>query len=209
MGQNSVGSLVVMQDGKPAPAQYRHFKIQTVVGPDDFASMKEVLGRRLAQYRKAELNAPAKVPSPNSFANLPDLIIIDGGKGQLSAAREAIVGAGLGAIPTFGLAKREEELFQPGEDEPIILPRESQSLFLVQRIRDEAHRFAITHHRGLRAKAMIRSRLDEVTGVGPAKKRALLQRFGDLQGIRLASPEELETVPGITHAIALRLRELL
>jgi excinuclease ABC subunit C len=141
-----------------------------------------------------------------SFAALPDLLLIDGGKGQLGAAYEVLVEAGLADVPVFGLAKRNEELFRPDQADPIVLPRDSPTLFLVQRVRDEAHRFAITRHRARRAKSALRSRLDVVPGLGPVRKRALLRRFGSVEAISRASLEELSEV--VPEVVALRIKEL-
>jgi excinuclease ABC subunit C len=140
---------------------------------------------------------------------LPDLVIIDGGKGQLNAALEAMRDVAAPAVATVGLAKEREEIFRPGHSEPLLLPRASQALYLVQRVRDEAHRFAITYHRNVRQKRMVGSRLDTVQGIGPKRKKALIQRFGSVDGIRKASDEELRSLPGITDDILSRLREQL
>jgi excinuclease ABC subunit C len=300
MGTNSVGSMVVFEDGRPRPAHYRFFGIKTVEGANDFASIQETLRRRFARWvriaREEAASEPQDVPvddpagsnggnriggstlpddadtldgdagavysngdggsngaasdkgdgaagstasgdaaggapataradsvettrvirrrgsrargeSEDSFGILPDLILIDGGKGQLNAARAVLDDAGLADIPIFGLAKQNEELFRPGVAEPIVLPRESPTLFLVQRIRDEAHRFAITRHRARRAKSALRSKLDVVPGLGPTRKRALLRRFGSVDGIREASVEEL--AGEVPRPVALRIKELL
>ena len=222
MGTNSVGSMVVFEDGRPEPSRYRFFGIKTVSGPDDFASMKETLRRRFARYIAAGGAVDVPVVDPagangekprtrttdDSFAALPDLIIIDGGKGQLASARAAVIDAGLGEIPMFGLAKRNEELFGTDGKEPIVLPKDSPTLFLVQRIRDEAHRFAITRHRSKRGKTALESKLDIVPGLGPARRRALLHQFGSLDAIRTASVEELVATPGIPLSLAHRIKEL-
>jgi len=269
MGTNSVGSMVVFEDGRPRPDHYRHFGIRTVEGADDFASMAETLRRRFVRHLRAlqeEADGDIPVDDPDgsngaerrpgggaledaagegaagegaagdgaadegsanegaadegaagarrrrphraeeSFAALPDLLLIDGGKGQLGAAREVLVEAGLAEVPVFGLAKRNEELFRPDQPDPIVLPRDSPTLFLVQRVRDEAHRFAITRHRARRAKSALRSRLDVVPGLGPVRKRTLLRRFGSVEAIGLASVEELSEV--VPEVVALRIKEL-
>ena len=197
-GTESVGSMVVFEEGQPKKDQYRRFRIKTVEGPNDFASMYEVLSRRFAhaaaEQEQAEENA--------KFAKLPDLIIIDGGKGQPQFARRAMAEQGYSDIATFGLAKKEELLFQENEDEPIVLPRDSQSLFLVQRIRDEAHRFAITYHRSLRGKRNLASVLDDIPGVGEKRKKKLLQHFGSFSKIQEATVEELAEVDGISTTVA-------
>ncbi|GAW29782.1 excinuclease ABC subunit C [Carboxydocella sp. ULO1] len=198
-GSESVGSMVVFLDGKPAPECYRRFKIKTVIGPDDFASMAEVLRRRLERARKGD----------EKFAQLPDLLIVDGGKGQLAAARRVMEELGFGHIPTFGLAKEEEWLFAPHQSEPIILPRQSQGLYLLQRIRDEAHRFALTYHRKLRTQRNLRSVLEEVPGIGSKRKQALYKHFGSLAKIRAATVEELAAVPGMNQQVAQALWEWL
>ncbi|HEV7678808.1 MAG TPA: excinuclease ABC subunit UvrC [Candidatus Dormibacteraeota bacterium] len=287
MGTNSVGSMVVFEDGRPRPGHYRFFGIKTVEGANDFASMQETLRRRFARWVQvarreaagelddvpvddpagsnggtqiadaeseegtvADITAnlvdaavnganghddasphngsgtprdslqstqPSRVigrrgrkprdPDEDSFGVLPDLVLIDGGKGQLNAARTVLDEAGLTDIPVFGLAKQNEELFRPGVSEPIVLPRDSPTLFLVQRVRDEAHRFAITRHRARRSKAALRSKLDVVPGLGPTRKRALLRRFGSVEGIREASVEDLSSE--VPRSVALRVKELL
>ena len=187
-GTDSVASMVVMIDGEPKKKEYRKFRIKTVEGANDFASMAEVLTRRLNRALSAS----------EGFEALPDLIIVDGGKGQLSAAFEILRSMGLDeSIDICGLAKREEELFLPGKSDPVVLGRRSMALRLVTNLRDEAHRFAITYHRGLREKRQSRSRLDAVPGVGPARKKALLKAFGSLSGVEKASLAELKAVNGI------------
>jgi len=278
MGTNSVGSMVVFEDGRPRPGHYRFFGIKTVEGANDFASMQETLRRRFTRYLRAArqdaagefddvpVDDPAgsnggsaiageedarddaspggaqrseetgadgahptngsagpvieptrvirgrrsgarRAPEEDSFGLLPDLILIDGGKGQLNAAREVLDEAGLSDIAIFGLAKQNEELFRPGVAAPILLPLDSPTMFLVQRVRDEAHRFAITRHRARRGKAALRSKLDVVPGLGPARKRALLRRFGSIEGIREAGVDDLSTE--VPRAVALRIKELL
>ena len=231
MGTNSVGSMVVFEDGRPRPAHYRHFGIRTVEGANDFASIQETLRRRLRRYlgsahRRDDVpledpdgsnggtaSVPASRPptggDDESFGTLPDLILIDGGRGQLSAACAVLAEAGLGEVPVFGLAKQNEELFAPGSQVPIVLPRDSATLFLIQRVRDEAHRFAITRHRARRGKTALGSRLDVVPGLGPARRRALLKQFGSIEAIRQATVDDLCAVPGVTRPVALRIHELL
>ena len=286
MGTNSVGSMVVFEDGRPRPGHYRFFGIKTVEGANDFASMQEALRRRFGRWLRLaredaagesddmpledpagsnggnriagesgeptsntaapESNAAGDVDDAepdadaaadglhangqaaagteptrviarrrggrlnaeeDSFGILPDLILIDGGKGQLNAAREVLEDAGLDEIPIFGLAKQNEELFRPGVAAPILLPKDSPTMFLVQRVRDEAHRFAITRHRARRGKAALRSKLDVVPGLGPARKRALLRRFGSVDGVRDASLDDLASE--VPRPVALRIKELL
>jgi excinuclease ABC subunit C len=187
-GQEAVASMVVFEAGRANPSAYRRFRIKTVEGPDDFASMAEVIRRRFINARNGN---PRFVP-------LPDLVVVDGGKGQLSAARAVMRELGYARIPTVGLAKQEEWLFLEEREEPLILPRDTQGLHLLQRLRDEAHRFAITYHRLLRGKRNLSSVLDDIPGLGPKRKAALLKHFGlSLQKIRQASLEELEKVEGL------------
>ncbi|MBA3424470.1 MAG: excinuclease ABC subunit UvrC [Rubrobacteraceae bacterium] len=196
MGTNSVASMVVFQGGRPAKDQYRRFKIRTVEGADDFASMAEVIRRRLERLKAED----------EKFTPAPDLILLDGGKGQLSAVTPVVdemgVGTELPDIPLRSLAKRDEEVYEPGRPEPVILARESPELHLLQRVRDEAHRFANTYHRKLRGQAMTASVLDELPGVGPARKRLLLEHFGTPEAFTNASLQEIEAVPGIPGRVA-------
>lgn len=221
-GTNVVGSMVVFQDGKPKPAHYRRFKIKTVEGVDDYASMQEMLRRRfnrlgIARAKQGQLGDDDSTAEENTGGNtkgdtwgiLPDLVLIDGGKGHLSAALEVLLQLGLDDIPLASLAKENEWLFVPHTPEPIDLPRTSQALYLVQRIRDEAHRFAITYHRNLRSKSNLRSSIDMVTGIGPKRKRMLLRRFGSIQGIKDAPVDEIAAVPGLTRSLAVRLKQTL
>ena len=209
-GSNTVASMVVFEDGKPKTTHYRRFKMKTVDGVDDFASMREVLRRRfnrLASARAIEQHGEEDRPSVDSFGVIPDLVLIDGGKGQLSAALEVLLEMGLDDIPLASLAKENEELFVPHTPEPIILPRDSHALYLVQRIRDEAHRFAITYHRNLRSKNSLKSPIDNVSGIGPKRKRMLMRRFGTLKGIKEAAVDDLASVPGMTRSLAIRLKQ--
>ncbi|MCL6472042.1 MAG: excinuclease ABC subunit UvrC [Firmicutes bacterium] len=194
-GRNSVGSMVVFKDGRPAKDDYRKFRISRVEGMNDYAMMYEVISRRL-EHRKANFDP--------SFSDEPDLIIVDGGKPQLSAAVSAMQKAGFEDIPVFGLAKREEEIYAPGIDKPIRLDRGSDALKLLQRVRDEAHRFAITYHRSLRGKAMVESALDKIPGIGENRKRLLLKHFGSPAAIAAADLEELKSVPGLPGIVAER-----
>ena len=209
-GSNTVASMVVFEDGQPKTTHYRRFKMKTVDGVDDFASMREVLRRRfnrLASARAIEQRGEEDRPSVDSFGVIPDLVLIDGGKGQLSAALEVLLEMGLDDIPLASLAKENEELFVPHTPEPIILPRDSHALYLVQRIRDEAHRFAITYHRNLRSKNSLKSPIDNVSGIGPKRKRMLMRRFGTLKGIKEAAVDDLASVPGMTRSLAIRLKQ--
>jgi len=202
-GTASVGSMVVFEQGVPNKALYRHFNIKTVCGPDDFASMEEVLERRFRRWKSAqEMSGPGVKQDP-SFAFLPDLLMVDGGKGQLGRAVKILDEFGLAdRVPVVGLAKQQEELFRPGTSESLLLPRHSQGLYLIQRIRDEAHRFAITAHRKSRGKIGVASRLDAIPGIGPSRRKALLTKFGSIEAIRNATLEELTSVKGITEEIA-------
>jgi excinuclease ABC subunit C len=205
-GTDTVGSMVVFVDGRPAPGQYRRFRIRTVQGTDDFASHREVLRRR---FRRAALEMEEGTSADEARWRMPDLVLIDGGKGQVSAAKEVLDDLGLHDLPLAGIAKQREELFLPGVRDPVVLPATSAALQLVQRLRDEAHRFAITYHRTLRGKRQTRSAFDELPGVGPKRRRALLRAFGSVRRIREASVEELAAVPGIGRGLAERLHEAL
>lgn len=210
-GTAAVGSMVVFEQGVPRKNLYRRFNIRSVSGPDDFASMEEVLTRRFNRWKAAQEQAEAPGKKPDqAFLRLPDFLIVDGGKGQLGRAVAVLEKFGLsGKFPVAGLAKQNEELFFPDKALPLILPRQSQALFLIQRIRDEAHRFAITSHRQQRTKAGLASRLEKVPGIGPKRRKALLERFGSIDGILGASPEELVLVNGITPALAQTIKEVL
>ena len=197
-GQQSVASMVVFIDGVPAKKEYRRFRIKTVEGANDFASMKEVLGRRYAHaLREQEAGEP-----DGQFTDLPDLILIDGGPQQVRFALEAFQELGLNPPKMFGLAEKEEEIWLPGAEEPIRLDHHTPELQLVQRVRNEAHRFGIIHHRQLRAKAFIHSQLEDIPGIGPARRKALLKAFGSLKAIREASVEDIAAVKGMTHETA-------
>jgi excinuclease ABC subunit C len=207
-GDSAVGAMVVFEDGRPRSDHYRHFRIKFVPGPNDFAMLQEVLRRRLERLESAQRREDADVVGDRSFTSRPDLILIDGGKGQLSAALEVLESAGYADIPTFALAKEREEIFAPGRAEPIVQEKSSPGMFLVQRIRDEAHRFAITHHRKVRTKKALTSPLDSVEGIGPTRKRALLRHFGSVQAIREAAVEEIVAL-GVPERLARRLKETL
>jgi excinuclease ABC subunit C len=219
-GTSTVASMVVFKDGQPSTSEYRRFRIKTVAGQDDFASMREVLTRRFKRLATASREAIAAsadsetgtsaaasaaatpVVEPSPWDEVPGLVIIDGGKGQLGAALDVMRDLGLRDVPVCGLAKREEEIFMQDIDEPIVLPRTSEALYLVQRIRDEAHRFAITYHRKVRGTAATKSVLDAIPGIGPHRKRALLRKFGSVKAIREASVEEIATTVGFTRRLA-------
>ena len=220
-GSNVVASMVVFIDGRPATSEYRRFRIKTVdtsEGPNDFASMAEVIQRRfkrLGEERRAERAKGFDVPDDPSTAKtdeddqsesegwgaIPDLVIVDGGKGQVSAAHDVMRNLAVDDIPLAGLAKREELLFQVDSSDPVRLDRRSQGLYLVQRIRDEAHRFAISYHRRLRARQTSQSTLDRIKGIGPRRKKALLRKFGSLQAIREADVTDLAATPGDDAAV--------
>jgi excinuclease ABC subunit C len=199
MGTNTTASMVVFEGGTPKKADYRRFNVRGGEEgvPDDFAAMEEVLGRRLAQWEKQQDLSPHDPKRNESFATLPNLVVIDGGPGQLSAGVRALQGFRDKGVTVVSLAKRLEEVFVPGMRAPILLAHDTPELQLLQRIRDEAHRFAITHHRQRRDKQLTTSILDELPGVGPARKRALLQHFGSPEAFLAASRQELEQVPGL------------
>jgi excinuclease ABC subunit C len=202
-GTAAVGSMVVFEQGVPSKKNYRRFNIKSVEGPDDFASMQEVLTRRFKRWLAAREDSSVGAKPDEAFAVLPDLLIVDGGKGQLSRAVAVLEEFGLmNQVPVAGLAKQQEELFVPGRSLSIRLDRHSQGLYLLQRIRDEAHRFAITAHRKRRTKQGMASRLDSIPGIGPNRRRALLTKFGSIDRIQGATVEQLQEVPGITEVLA-------
>jgi excinuclease ABC subunit C len=196
---DTVGSMVVFEDGLPKRADYRRFEIKGVPGQDDFASMEEMLRRRFARLIR-ERDEPI-VSGRRRFSYPPSLVVVDGGKGQLGICSKVLADMGLD-IPHIGLAKRLEEVYFPGQPEPLMIPRGSEALFVLQHIRDEAHRFAITYHRQKRAKRALVSPLDEVAGVGPSRKKALLKRFGSLTKLRDASVDDIAATPGIGPELA-------
>jgi excinuclease ABC subunit C len=200
-GSDSVGSMVVFEEGRPRTGEYRRFKIRTVEGPNDFASHQEVLRRRFRRAKAGDEGSEEAL----RWA-MPDLVIVDGGKGQVSAAKQVLDELGLHDLPLAGLAKEREELFLPGSSVPIVLPPTSSALYLVQRLRDEAHRFAITYHRDLRSKRQTRSAFDDLEGVGPKRRRALLRVFGSAKRVREAPVEQIAAVPGIGTALAARIK---
>jgi excinuclease ABC subunit C len=210
-GEHTVASMVVFEGGATKKADYRRFRIrgERPHGPDDFASMEEVLTRRLNRYLEQADLSPHDRERDASFASLPSLIVIDGGKGQLSAGIKALRPFLERGVTVVGLAKREEEVFVPGRSAPIDLDPGAEASKLLQRVRDEAHRFAIEHHRGRRDRAMTVSVLDELKGVGPVRKRALLQHFGSPERFLAATREELEAVPGVPGKLARQIHEQL
>jgi len=195
-GTSVVSSMVVFEDGRPAKHAYRRFRAKITDRNDDFANMHDTLRRRFQ-----------RLASDGEGWPVPDLVMLDGGKGQLAAGQAALSDAGLLQIPIAALAKEREELFVPSRPDPIVLPRTSQGLYLVQRIRDEAHRFAVTYHQNVRGKRAVRSVLDDVDGVGPARKRALLRRFGSVRAMREAPVEDVAAVVGVGPALAERIKQ--
>jgi excinuclease ABC subunit C len=208
-GAATTGSLVVFVKGVARKSDYRRFQIRTVAGSDDYASMREMLRRRFRRVGDAELHAAdALGTKKSSWDLLPDLLMVDGGKGQLGVALEVLDEFGLReVVPAIGLAKQEEEVFVPGRSEPLRLPRSSEGLYLLQRIRDEAHRFAVSYHRQVRGRQTVISQLDGVPGIGARRRSALLRQFGSVEAIRAASVEELAAVPGMTRKAAEALKE--
>src|SRR3954471_21505797 len=200
-GRESVASMVVFEDGKPRSGEYRRFRIKTVEGANDVASHQEVLRRRFRRVRAGEEGSAEEL----RWA-LPDLVIVDGGKPQVNGAKAVLDELGLHEMPVVGLAKGREELCPPFTSTPIVLPPTSPALYLVQRIRDEAHRFAITYHRSLRAKSTVRSAFDELPGVGPKRRRALLRVFGSARRVREAPVEQIAAVPGIGSKLAAQIK---
>jgi excinuclease ABC subunit C len=196
---DTVGSMVVFEDGLPKRQDYRRFSIKGVAGQDDFASMEEMLRRRFERLRK-ERTQPREERS-RRFSYPPALVVVDGGRGQLSVATKVLTELDL-AIPHIGLAKRLEEVYFPDRPDPLMIPRGSEALFVLQHLRDEAHRFAVTYHRQKREKRALASPLDEIPGVGPARKKALLKRFGSLTRLRAAEPEEISATPGVGPELA-------
>jgi len=198
-GALAVGSMVVLEKGWPKPAHYRRFRIKTVAGADDYAMIQETLRRRFKRGLAGE----------GTWAIIPDLVLIDGGKGQLNAALELRQELGLDSIPMVSLAKENEEVFIPGDPQPVYIAKDSPALHILQRARDEAHRFAISYHRRLRHKEGITSALDNIPGIGPRRKKALLKKFGSIEAIKEASSEELSQTEGITSAVAQKVKEYL
>ncbi len=202
-GAETTGSMVVFLQGVPRKSYYRRFTIRGVEGQDDYASMAEVLQRRFRRWEIAQSEEMLGTRDTKGWAKLPDLLLVDGGKGQLTVAQEVLVSFDLTeTVALAALAKQHEELYMPGRKNPVILPRRSQGLFLVQRVRDEAHRFAVSHHRHRRRKVGLTSRLESIRGVGPARRKALLKTFGSIEAIRAATVEELAAVPRMPRQVA-------
>ena len=204
-GTNTVASMVVLEDGVPRRSDYRRFKIRTVDGQDDFAAMEETVRRRFRAYL-AERDR--SVAEQGRFSYPPSLVLVDGGPGQLGRAVRVLDELDLD-IPAIGLAKRMEEVYLPGKPEPVRIPRDAEALYLLQQVRDEAHRFAITYHRNLRSKTGMQSALDSIPGIGPKRKRALLRKFGSLKGVREASVEDIATTVGFTMTLAQKVKDSL
>jgi excinuclease ABC subunit C len=228
-GTEVVGSMVVFEDGLPRKSEYRRFVIRQVEGQNDVAAMHEVITRRFRRLidDRAAMTRTANAVSgntdddegpllvdpttgaPRRFAYAPSLVVVDGGPPQVAAAAKALHELGIDDIALCGLAKRLEEVWLPDIDEPVILPRTSEGLYLLQRLRDEAHRFAITHHRTRRSKSMVESLLDQVPGLGEVRRKALIKYFGSLKKLRAASVEEIATVPGFGTKTAMAIKEAL
>ena len=198
-GKSAVGAMVGFEEGEPRKEHYRRFRIKTVGGTDDYAMMQEVLMRRFKKVGEFE----------DTWAITPDLVLIDGGRGHLNAAVDVIKSAGSENIAVASIAKENEEIFRPGMAEPIVLPRDSAALRMLQFIRDEAHRFAIGYHRKVRGRESVKSALDNVPGIGPKRKKALLRKFGSVKAIKEASTEDIAAVPGMTRVLAAKIKEYL
>jgi excinuclease ABC subunit C len=193
--------MVVFEDGLARKSEYRRFEVRSVEGQDDVASLREVLTRRLARLA-TERNEPEEDGKRRKFAYPPNLIVVDGGRPQLAAALDAVRASASPDLPVVSLAKRMEEVYVPGTPDPVVIPRTSEALYLLQRVRDEAHRFAITYHRKLRDRSMTRSVLDGIPGVGETRRRQLVRHFGSARKAAQASLAELEQVPGLGPRIA-------
>ena len=204
-GMAAVGSMVVFDRGKPKPSHYRRFRIKTVPGADDYAMLQEVLKRR---FKRSSIKS-SDASTLDTWTILPDLVLIDGGKGQLNTALSAMREMGAGSIPIASLAKENEEIFIPQEKEPVILPGNSPALQLLQRLRDEAHRFALGYHQKIRKKQTFASVLDTIPGIGPRRKRALLKQFGSVQAIRETPLDKLATAGGMSQNLAQKIKEYL
>lgn len=210
-GTDTVASMVVFEGGKPKKKDYRRFKIKSLQEgvPNDFASMIEVVGRRFRRglNERRELESQGKDPNYGKFSRFPDLILIDGGKGQLNSAMSVLREMDMDSIPIIGLAERFEEVYVPFKSDPVVIPKDSNALHLLERIRDEAHRFAITYHRSLHGKNNLRSVLEDIPGIGPKRRIALFNRFGSIDAIKKASVEELCEVPGMNKTAAQSIKE--
>jgi excinuclease ABC subunit C len=203
-GTEVVGSMVVFEDGLARKGEYRRFVIRSVDGQNDVAAMHEVITRRFRRMLEEQTGDPE---IQRKFSYAPGLVVVDGGPPQVAAAQRALDELGIDDVPVCGLAKRLEEVWLPGEEDPVILPRASEGLYLLQRVRDEAHRFAITHHRGRRSKSMVESLLDDVPGLGQVRRKAVIRHFGSLKKLRAASVEEIAAVPGLGPRTAVAIAE--
>ena len=213
-GTTPVGSMVVFEDGQARSSHYRRFKIKTVEGIDDYAMMQEMLRRRFQRLGRAKATVDESTAEDGreqgrSWGIIPDLVLIDGGKGHLNAVVEVFLELGIDNVPLASLAKEQEEIFVRDTPESIMLPRSSPALYLVQRLRDEAHRFAVTYHQKSRTKKGMQSAMDLVPGIGPKRRRMLLRRFGSVKGVKEASTDDLAAVPGMTRTLAQRVKEYL
>jgi excinuclease ABC subunit C len=201
-GKAAVGSMVVFEGGRSKPAHYRRFRIKTVAGADDYAMLREVVGRRFRHARR-------ETTTTDGWAIVPDLVLIDGGRGQLNAALAAMREAGVNSVPVASIAKENEEIFVPQQARPVILPRSSPGLQLLERLRDEAHRFAITYFKRVYKKQTFTSAFDGVPGIGPRRRRTLLKQFGSVRAIKEASVAELAATKGMTENLAIKVKESL
>jgi excinuclease ABC subunit C len=209
-GTDYVGSMVVMEDGLAKKNDYRRFKVRTVAGNDDFAAMEEVLTRRLTALVRERDEAFDETKRPKKFSYPPQLLLVDGGKGQLSVAVRVVESLGLqDEIPVAALAKQFEEVYLPGRPDPVRIPRQSEALYLLQRIRDEAHRFAITYHRQLRGKRMTKGALDDIAGLGPGRRKRLIGELGGVAGVKAASLETLLALSWLPDPVARAVHEKL
>jgi excinuclease ABC subunit C len=200
-GSDYVGSMVVMEDGLPNKREYRRFKVKSVAGNDDFAAMEEVLTRRLTALLAERDKPPAQ--RPGKFHYPPQLLLVDGGKGQLSVAVRVLEELGLDdEIPVASLAKQFEEVYLPGQSDPVRIPRQSEALYLLQRIRDEAHRFAITYHRQLRGNRMTKSVIDDIPGLGPTRKKRLMKELGGITAVKAADLATLKSLTWLPDSVA-------
>ena len=208
-GTLAVGSMVVLEKGLPRPSHYRHFRVKMVTGADDYAMIREILRRRFRRAVIARSDSDEAISQKSSWAVMPDLVLIDGGKGHLATALEVRQELGIDSIPMASLAKEAEDVFIPGKPDPVDIAKDSPALHILQRARDEAHRFAISYHQKLRSKRGIASILDDIPGIGPKRRKALLKKFGSIQAIKEASVEEISQTKGITLALAEKIKQCL
>jgi excinuclease ABC subunit C len=208
-GTLAVGSMVVLEKGLPRPSHYRRFRVKMVAGADDYAMIQEILRRRFKRAVIARSDSDEAISQKSSWAVMPDLVLIDGGKGHLATALEARRESGVDFIPMASLAKEAEDVFIPGKPDPVDIAKDSPALHILQRVRDEAHRFAISYHQKLRSKRGIASILDDIPGIGPKRRKALLKKFGSIEAIREASIEEISQVERIPLTLAQRVKQYL